>query len=109
MKLSVLCERLSLNVVTGETEKEFCGVYACDLLSHAMSHIKVGELWITIMKNTNVIAVASLTKAAAVILVEGTDLIPDALDAAKENGITVLSTEMTAYELCVGIHELLQC
>ena len=58
------------------------------------------------MSNSNVIAVASLTECAAVILAESVELMPDALEAARENGILVLSSDMTVYELCVKIGEL---
>lgn len=106
VKISELCEKLSLETVCGETDREFSGVYAGDLLSRAMSRVKFDNLWLTIMANTNVIAVASLTEAAAVILAEGVELLPDALEAAQENGITVLSSEMSVYELCVKISEV---
>ena len=106
MTVSQLCEKLSLRIVCGETAKEFDGVYCGDLLSRAMSRVKFDNLWITIMANTNVIAVASLTEASAVILAENVELSPDALIAAIDNGITVLSSDKSAYELCVLIHEL---
>lgn len=107
MKLSELCEKLSLCVITGDTDgAEFDGVYAGDLLSRAMSHVEEDNLWITIMSNVNVIAVASLSGASAVLLAEGVELIPEALTAARERDITVLSSEMTVYELCVKIGEL---
>lgn len=106
MILSDLCEKLRLKVVCGDVGREFSGVYAGDLLSRAMSHVKADNLWLTIMANTNVIAVASLTEAAAVILAEGVELIPDALEAAKENDITVLSSDMTVYDLCVMISKV---
>lgn len=107
MTLSELCEKLPLKVVTGEAAGEFNGIYAGDLLSRAMSHVKFGNLWITIMSNTNVIAVASLTEASAVVLAEGVELLPEALEAAEDNDITVLSSELTVYELCVRINEIL--
>jgi len=106
MTLSQLSEKLSLTVVAGDTAKEFNGVYAGDLLSRAMSRVKFDNLWLTIMANTNVIAVASLTEAAAVILAEGVELLPEALEAAEENGITVLSSDKSVYELCVLIDKV---
>ena len=105
MKISELNEKLSLTPVCGGCDREFSGVYAGDLLSRAMSHVKADNLWITIMSNTNVVAVASLTEAAAVILAEGVQLIPEALEAAQENDITVLSSNDTVYELCVKISQ----
>ena len=84
MNLTELAARLGLETVAGDTEgREWHGVYAGDLLSRAMSHVKADNLWITIMSNTNVIAVASLTEAAAVVLAEGVELIPEAMDAAR--------------------------
>ena len=106
MTLSELASKLSLKTVTGTlTENGYDGVYAGDLLSRAMSHVDAGNLWITIMSNSNVIAVASLTECAAVILAESVELMPDALSAAEENGILVLSSDMSVYELCVKIGE----
>ena len=106
MNLTELSVRLGLETVSGSTEgREWRGVYAGDLLSRAMSHVKADNLWITIMPNANVIAVASLTEAAAVILAEGVELLPDALDAAEENGIIVLSSKHTVFELCAAIYE----
>ena len=104
MNLTEIREKLDLTLVCGDEDKTFCGVYAGDLLSRAMSHVEADNLWITIMPNTNVIAVASLTEAAAVILAEGVELLPDAYEAAVNNGITVYSSGRTAYELCVMIH-----
>ena len=106
MNLAQLSEKLSLSVISGDTDKSFDGVYAGDLLSRAMSHVEADNLWITIMPNTNVIAVASLTEAAAVILAEEVELQPEALTAAAENGITVYSSDKTVYELCVMISEV---
>ncbi len=109
MNLSELCEKLSLTVVSGGEEnlkRTFDGVYAGDLLSRAMSHVEADNLWITIMSNINVIAVASLTEAAAVILAEDVELIPEALEAARDKEITVLSSSLTVYELCVKIGAL---
>ncbi len=106
MTLSKLCEAIPLQVVTGDTAGEFDGIYVGDLLSRAMSHVKFDNLWITIMANTNVIAVASLTEAAAVILAESVELLPEALEAARENGITVLSSDLSVYDLCLRIHQV---
>lgn len=97
-----ILDSLGLTTVCG-TVTDFDGVYAGDLLSRAMSHVEAGNVWITIMSNMNVIAVASLTEAACVILAEGVTLVPEALEAAKEKDICVLSSEKTVYQLCAEI------
>ncbi|MBQ7600147.1 MAG: hypothetical protein IJU57_05700 [Clostridia bacterium] len=111
MTLDKLVRALELTVINlgsgvSLPEKEFNGVYAGDFLSRAMSHVHFDELWITIMNNRNVIAVASLTDCAAVILAENVELLPEAFEAAVENGITVLGSGKSVYELCVAVHEL---
>ncbi len=103
MLLSDLTKAVCLKTVVGKTDVSFDGVYVGDLLSRAMSHVEADNLWITIMNNINVVAVASLTEAAAVILAEGVTLMPEALEAAKEKGIYILSSEESAYTLCCQI------
>ncbi len=100
MKLSDISRELSLTAVTENTPESFDGVYCGDFLSRAMSHIEADNLWVTIMNNINVIAVASLTEASAVLLCEGVKLMPEALAAAREKGIAVLETPLSAYEVC---------
>ena len=92
-------------VICGDTDKETDGVYVGDLLSRAMSHVTDGCLWVTIMTNVNVVAVATLTEPAAIILAEGVTLQDDAVESADENGITVISSPLPAYEICVRLHE----
>lgn len=103
MTLSELCKSLELEHICGELNKDFCGVYCGDFLSRAMGKAKQDNLWVTIMNNPNCIAVASLSDVAAIVLAEGVHLSDDALDAAKENDITVLSSKLPAYELCIAI------
>ena len=105
MKTEAVAEKLGLKILAGEIPAEFSGVYAGDLLSRAMSHVTEDDLWITIMSNVNVIAVASLTEAAAVILAEDVSMDADVLAAAEAKGVTVLSCDKTVYEICLGIAE----
>ena len=91
-------------IVCGDGEREINGVYVGDLLSRAMSHVSADCLWVTIMSNVNVVAVATLTEPAAILLAEDVSLQSDALDGAKENGITVISTPLSAYEICVKLY-----
>ncbi len=107
MKLSKLSQALSLKEIVGGPEREVTGVYVGDLLSRAMSHVRADALWITIMANANTVAVASLTDAAAVLLCEDVSLPDDAKKAAEENGIIVLSSGLSAYELCGKLAVLL--
>ena len=83
------------------------GVYCGDLLSWVMGRAECGNAWITIMSNINVAAVASLSDVACVILAEGVKLDADALNAAVQKDINVLSSEKSTYEIAVTFGGLL--
>ena len=76
-----------------------CG-YTCDLLSWVMAHGKAGMAWITVQTHMNVIAVASLMEMAAVIIPEDIEMEGPTLEKAREEGIAVLQSGKTAFELC---------
>lgn len=106
MTVGALCDLLDAKVLCGETDKPFLGVYSGDLLSRAMSRVEFDCIWVTIMSNVNVVAVATLTEPAAIVLAEDVVLQEDALNAARDNGLTVLSSPLSAYEICVAIGRL---
>ena len=101
MKVSELKEKIGAVLCAGEDglEKEISGCYIGDLLSLAMARVSEKNAWITIQTNVNVIAVSALTEAGCVILAEGLKPDENALAKANAEGITVLSSEKTAYEL----------
>lgn len=102
MTVTKLCETCSLKAISiADGEREVNGAYCCDLLSWVMGKASEGNAWITIMSNINVIAVAELTDVSCVILAEGVSLDDDALNTAKQKGINVLSSNESAYTLCV--------
>ena len=72
--------------------------YVCDLLSWAMSHGQADTAWITVQRNLNVVAVATLIDCACVVLAESVMPEDDFLEKAKEENIAVLSTSMTAFQ-----------
>ena len=91
--------------MTPETDKGrevSCG-YTCDLLSWVMAHGAEGMAWVTVQTHMNVIAVASLMEMAAVIIPEGIEMEGPSLEKAKEEGISVLESPLTAYEICARL------
>ena len=107
MKLDEFSEKLGLKLVCGSTDKEVTGCYAGDLLSWVMSHATLGDAWVTIMSNVNVIAVASLTETACVIMAEGVMPEPDIISVAEEKDVTVFSDDRSVYEICREIGKIL--
>lgn len=101
------CEHFAA-VVIPDGEREIEGVYIGDLLSWVMGKAKSGDAWITIMSNINVLAVATLTDCACVVLAEGVELPPDIKEAAQTKGINVLSSELPAYAIVLRLGELIK-
>ncbi len=84
------------------------GVYIGDLLSWVMGRASADNVWITIMSNINVIAVASLSDVSCVIFAEGVTPDDDIVSVAKEKGINLLCSDLPTYETAVKISELLK-
>ncbi len=107
MKVSDLKEKLDLKVVTlSDPDREIDGVYIGDLLSFVMGRAQEGNVWITIMSNINVMAVATLVNTSCVLLAEGVSLDEEVVKTANEKEINILGTDKTAYEIAVEISKL---
>lgn len=76
-----------------------CG-YTCDLLSWVMAHGDEGMAWVTVQTHLNVIAVAVLSDMACVVLPEGIRMEEESLQKARDEGMAVLTSPLTAYEIC---------
>jgi hypothetical protein len=108
MKVKELKERLGLALLCeGDTDRECEGCYCGDLLSWVMSKAKENDVWLTVMGNVNAVAVAVLTDCACIVLTESAHLDEDAETRARQQGVTILQSEKSAYELAVLISELL--
>lgn len=88
-------------------EREIDGVYIGDLLSWVMGKAQADNVWITIMSNINVVAVASLSDVSCVLLAEGVTMEDEVIKTAAEKGINILSTTLSAYEAAISLRELL--
>lgn len=106
--LRTIADSIGLSHICGSLDKEVTGCYAGDLLSWVMSHAQYGDVWVTIMSNINVVAVASLTECACVIMAEGVKPEPDVLKVAEEKDITIFSSPRSTFELCCLVGEQLQ-
>ncbi len=94
-------------LVLCEPKREIDGVYIGDLLSWVMGNASSGDVWITIMSNINILAVASLSDVSCIILAEGVALEQDVIITAREKGINIISSELSTFETAVLLSHFL--
>ena len=88
-------------------DREIHGGYAGDLLSWVMGRAKEGDAWVTIMSNSNIVAVCTLADPACIVLSENVQPDPETLKRAQEQGVNILSTPLDTFEACARIASLL--
>jgi hypothetical protein len=90
----------------GALENPVLGGYASDLLSDVIAHAEDGDVWITMQKHVNTVAVAQLKNLAAIVVVNGREPDADAVANATEHGVILLSTSLPAFEAAGRLYEL---
>jgi predicted transcriptional regulator len=110
MTVQQLAEKLNLDVISGHQglSNVISGGYVSDLLSDVMGNADAGEVWITLQTHKNVMAIASLKDLAAVILVKNHPADEDTLEQSNDEGIPILSTSLSAFEITGRIYHLLK-
>jgi len=91
-----------------DLQRQLTVPFCCDLLSVALGRAPSGCAWVTVIGSINVLAVAVLTKAACVILAEGSILDENSKKKAKEQGITVLKTDMPVFQAALLVYQCMQ-
>ena len=101
MKLSDLATRLELKVYRGQAplERPVGGGYVSDLLSDVIGHSRKDDLWVTMQVHPNIIAVAVLKELAGIVLVNGREPAAETLQQAEKEGVPILGTGLSAFEL----------
>jgi hexokinase len=88
-----------------QNEIDLSGCYIGDLLSNVMGNAKIGQLWLTVMTNINVIAVAHLLELSGIVLLEGNQVEDDVLLRATTEKIPVFVTKDPAYKAAIRLHK----
>jgi hypothetical protein len=109
MNLQAIIDSLQLTVLT--EPRDFAGQqpavgYASDLLSCVMARAGHHGLWVTLQAHVNVVAVAALLELSAVILTEGAQPDPATLAKANEEGVTLLGTARSTFDVVGRLWEL---
>ena len=107
MTVTELQKALSLTPITlPEDDREVDGAYIGDLLSWVMGRAQADNVWLTIMSNLNIVAVATLADVSCIILCEGVTLEESVRNTAETKGVNILATEAPAYETAKKLAEL---
>lgn len=107
MTLGELIQNENLELLTGapDCSKAVSGAICCDLLSFVMAKGRPGMAWVTVQSHMNVVAVATLHEFSCIILPDGCRMPEDALQKAGAEGIAVLSSKLTGYQVCCLLHD----
>lgn len=108
MMVKELASLLQLEpVVECNTEREVGGGYAGDLLSWVMGRAHADDIWVTIMSNANILAVATLADVSAIVLAEGVSLDEGVADTARAKEINIYRSALDTFQLCGKITAVL--
>jgi len=81
--------------------------YASDMLSDVMGNAKAGQIWITIMKHMNSVAVASMTGIPCILFAKNTRPDVSVIEKAAQEGICLALSDKPAFELAGILYTLL--
>lgn len=109
MNLTLLAEKLDLKVRGGGDilDREVSGGYVGDLLSDVMANSRKDDVWITCQSHQNIVAVSVLKEHAGIILVLGKEPDKNTLEKASQEGIPLLVTELSGFEIAGRIYNLI--
>ncbi|MCH5189254.1 MAG: hypothetical protein J1F37_01690 [Oscillospiraceae bacterium] len=62
-------------------------------------------VWITIMSNLNIIAVATLADVACIVLSEGVTVEDSIIKLAEEKGVNILLSDKKTYETAIDVYK----
>ena len=110
MDLEAIVKALDLKVRSGndKMKNQIQGGYVGDLLSDVMGNSKEGDIWITRQVHQNIVAVASLKDHAGIVLVQGCEPAKDTLEKAEKEGIPILVSDLSSFEVIGRIYNLIK-
>ena len=88
------------------TARPLRGGYASDLLSDVMAHAQDGDVWVTMQRHVNTIAVAQLKNLGALVVVGNREPDADTVARAAEHGVAIVVTPMPAFEAVGVLYQL---
>ena len=105
MNVTEAAEKIGGTVAVGTAEsstRETRGGYASDLLSDVMGDSREGDIWVTMQKHVNIVAMAQLNGLAGIVLVNGRQPEPETARKAEQEQVPIISTPLQCFDV-VGI------
>lgn len=81
--------------------------YVSDMLSDVMGTAKEGQVWITIMRHMNTVAVASMTNIPCVVFAKGLKPETSVIDRAILEDVCLITSSKQAFELAGILYKML--
>lgn len=110
VSLKAVVEKIEGSVLTKNSKIEDVfieGGYVSDLLSDVMGNAKEKQVWITIMRHLNTVAVASLSNISSIIFTNNVCPEDSVIDKASEENVCLISTKYPSFETAGIIYGLL--
>lgn len=108
MKISEMAHQLGWEILAmPDPDAEVTGGYTGDLLSWVMGRAQAGDVWVTIMTNRNILAVATLAGVSAVVVTERAEIDSEIIQLAEAQDINLVRTDMASFETVCAIGKLL--
>jgi hypothetical protein len=105
IQLQSLLSAIQASPLTDLADARVTGCYISDLLSDVLANAKPGVLWVTIHTHRNVVSVASMKDITAVVFSCGRKPEPGIIAEAVKEGILLLNTPLTTYEVAGKLWE----
>jgi len=106
MKFEELAAKINGTVVVDNPGADINFAYSGDLLSDVMGHCGDESVLITIQNHLNAIAVCTLAGIEAIVLCHNRPAPDDMAEAARREGIGIMTTAMSQFEVSVKLADL---
>ncbi len=108
MTVNELIKKTGYSIVNlADADRIIEGGYSGDLLSWVMGKASEDNVWVTIMTNQNIIAVATLIDLSCIIVAEDSEISSTVIELAKEKGVNILKTADNSFSVCAKLSELI--
>jgi predicted transcriptional regulator len=105
IKLEDLLPAIKAQLLTESVPTDISGCYISDLLSDVLAHAQPGVLWVTVQTHRNVVSVAATKDIAAALFTCDRKPEPSVVAEAGEQGIALLCTSLTTFEVAGKLWE----